>query len=139
MHRTLAPHVQLLFAACAFIPLLGCTRAGARSREAAPPSQSADARRAATRGLGYLARSATAWTDQHHCYGCHVQAVTLEGFAVGMHNQYPIPKQDLATMVAAMRLGVTAGGRRTGAAFQGAAWARYDQWISGDQEEQLER
>jgi squalene-hopene/tetraprenyl-beta-curcumene cyclase len=96
-----------------------------------------DVRSSAQLGLDYLGRVSASWTAQHKCYGCHVQAVTLEGFAVGKHNQYKVTDKDLKTMVDAMLLGVTAGGRRTGAAFQGAAWARYDQWEKEDQTEQL--
>lgn len=94
-------------------------------------------RQAAQKGLDYLAQAAGAWTTQHKCYGCHVQAVTLEGLTVGRHNQYEVRGQDLEAMVAALRLGVTAGGRKTGAAFQGAAWARYDEWVDTEQTDQL--
>jgi squalene-hopene/tetraprenyl-beta-curcumene cyclase len=86
-------------------------------------------RAAAEKGLRWLAASASAWTEQHKCYGCHVQAVTLEGLTVGKHNQYDVKSKDLQAMTGALLLGVTAGGRKTGAAFQGAAWARYDRWV----------
>src|SRR2546423_2301117 len=46
-----------------------------------------------------------------------------------MHHQYDIGKKDVDATVAALRLGVTAGGHVTGTAFQGQAWARYDNWI----------
>lgn len=94
-------------------------------------------RQSAQRGLDYLARASVAWTNQHKCYGCHVQAVTLEGLTVGHHNQYTVATEHVDAMAKALRLGVTAGGRRTGAAFQGAAWARYDEWIGPDQTGQL--
>lgn len=96
-------------------------------------------RRTAQRGLDYLVKSSRAWTEQHKCYGCHVQAVTLEGLTVGRHNKYDVSSDDIAAMVAALDLGVTAGGRRTGVAFQGAAWARYDQWVDGGKTQQLLR
>lgn len=96
-------------------------------------------RKAAQRGLDFLVRASRQWTEQHKCYGCHVQAVTLEGLTVGRHNKYDVSADDLAVMVGALELGVTAGGRRTGVAFQGAAWARYDQWIDGTKTGQLLR
>lgn len=94
-------------------------------------------RTAAQKGLDWLAGSATEWTKQHNCYGCHVQAVTLEGLTAGRHNQYEVKQKDIQTMVGALLLGVTAGGHKTGTAFQGAAWARYDQWIDAEQTGQL--
>jgi hypothetical protein len=94
-------------------------------------------RPAAQKGLDYLVTSAKAWTESHKCYGCHVQAVTMEGLTVGRHHQYQVKAADLQAMVDALRLGVTAGGRKTGVAFQGAAWARYDQWIDGEHRDDL--
>lgn len=97
---------------------------------AAPaPLANPGARTAAQRGLGFLTTAATEWTQQHRCFGCHVQAVTMEALTVGLHHQYNVAQGDLGTMVDALKLGVTAGGRVTGAAFQGQAWARYDAWI----------
>lgn len=86
-------------------------------------------RSGAQRGLDYLVRASKAWTAKHKCYGCHVQAVTLEGLTVGKRNQYQVKTEDIQAMVSALKLNITAGGHRTGAAFQGAAWAGYDQWI----------
>jgi squalene-hopene/tetraprenyl-beta-curcumene cyclase len=92
----------------------------------------AGARRAAQRGLGFVAKEAIAWQKGHNCYGCHVQAVTLEALSIGRHNQYEIDKGDLAEIVR----GITEinGGSRapnglwqdTGKEFGGAAFARYD-------------
>ncbi|HEX4622219.1 MAG TPA: hypothetical protein VH208_11690, partial [Myxococcaceae bacterium] len=96
-------------------------------------------RHAAQRGLNWLAAAATQWTASQHCFGCHVQAVTLEGLTVGRHNHYDVAPKDVDEMVRALLLGVTAGGHKTGVAFQGAAWARYDQWIDARQKEQLLR
>ena len=87
------------------------------------------AREAAQRGLEYLSRASQQWTKHHNCFGCHVQAVTLEALTVGRHHQYDIAPKEVEAMVDALLLGVTAGGRTTGVAFQGAAWARYDRWI----------
>src|SRR5687768_18080638 len=94
-------------------------------------------RPAAQQGLDYLTKSAQAWTEQHKCYGCHVQSVTLEGLTVGKHHQYEVKSADIQAMVAALELGLRAGGPKTGAAFQGSAWARYDQWIGDDHTEDL--
>jgi len=104
---------------------------------AAAPKGDAETRRAAQHGLAYLARASAAWTQQNHCFGCHVQAVTVEAFAVGRHNRYEVPASDVDGMVKALLLGVTAGGRTTGVAFEGQAWARYDQWIDGQRTSQL--
>ncbi|HEX8437396.1 carboxypeptidase regulatory-like domain-containing protein [Archangium sp.] len=87
------------------------------------------AREAAHKGLGYLSRSSAEWTAQHGCFGCHVQAVTLEALTAARHHQYDVAPKDITAMVKALKLGVTAGGRVTGAAFEGSAWARYDQWV----------
>lgn len=94
-------------------------------------------RASAQKGLEYLVRSSQAWTKKHRCYGCHVQAVTLEALTIGRHNQYTVREADLNAMTDALLLGVTAGGRRTGAAFQGAAWARYDEWVNQDRTPQV--
>jgi hypothetical protein len=102
----------------------------------APPPTSAkasgnpQARKAAQRGLGYLVKASKEWTQAHNCFGCHVQAVTMEALTVGMHHQYDVGMADVDFMAKALDLGVTAGGRVTGAAFQGSAWARYDMWIN---------
>src|SRR5687768_5452713 len=49
-----------------------------------------DARKAAQRGLAYLTRASKEWTAKHNCFGCHVQAVTMEALTVGMHHQYDV-------------------------------------------------
>src|SRR5262245_54571530 len=72
------------------------------------------ARRAAQKGLQYLAKSSAQWTQQHGCFGCHVQAVTMEALAVGKHHQYDVTPKDLEVMTQALLKGVTAGGRTTG-------------------------
>lgn len=87
------------------------------------------ARKAAQQGLGFLTASSKEWTARHNCFGCHVQAVTMEALTVGLHHQYDVGSNDLTFMVGALKMGVTAGGRVTGAAFQGQAWARYDAWV----------
>lgn len=96
-------------------------------------------RAAAARGLSYLASSSQAWTTQHRCFGCHVQAVTMEALSVGKKHQYAVDNRDLGAMVRALKLGVTAGGHTTGIAFEGSAWARYDQWVGNNETAQLLR
>lgn len=101
------------------------------------------ARQSAQRGLDYLAKVAAAWQDQHNCYGCHVQAVTVEALAVGVHNQYDVRREDLGAVLRGM-LDLPGGARVSGAAglshpspsiastgklLGGAAFARYDQWV----------
>src|SRR5262245_55372930 len=114
-------------AAPAPLPPLVC----ATALTAAPAAAVGDraARHAAQRGLGYLAKASNQWTQEHNCFGCHVQAVTLEALTVGKHHQYDVTPKDLAAMVKALEMGVTAGGHTTGVAFEGQAWARYDEWI----------
>ncbi len=96
-------------------------------------------RAAASRGLAYLSTASQAWTTQHRCFGCHVQAVTMEALSVGKKHQYEVGNKDLGAMVQALKLGVTAGGHTTGIAFEGSAWARYDQWIGNNETDQLLR
>lgn len=103
------------------------------------PTMNGDARKAAQQGLGFLTAASKAWTQQHRCFGCHVQAVTMEALTVGMHHQYDVARPDLDLMVGALKLGVTAGGRVTGAAFQGQAWARYDAWADDKHTDELLR
>ena len=99
----------------------------------------AHVRDSASRGLSYLSSASQAWTTQHRCFGCHVQAVTMEALSVGKKHQYPVPNKDLGAMVQALKLGVTAGGHTTGIAFEGSAWARYDQWVGNNETDQLLR
>ena len=98
-----------------------------------------DARKAAQRGLAYLTRASKEWTAKHNCFGCHVQAVTMEALTVGMHHQYDVGIKDVDEMARALMMGVTAGGRTTGVAFQGQAWSRYDMWINGSHKAELLR
>lgn len=99
-------------------------------------------RDAAQRGVSFLARSTAQWQAQNNCYGCHVQAVTLEGLSVGKANQYDVPKAEFDAIVnGILRL---PGGARTGPqgithsgfphtarTFGSAALARYDALVDG--------
>lgn len=97
----------------------------------------AKSREAAHKGLTFLSKSSQKWTQQHNCFGCHVQAVTLEALTVGKKHQYDIAPGDIEAMVKALKMGVTAGGRVTGVAFEGSAWAKYDQLVSEREMDQL--
>jgi|GEM_PF-652677 len=109
-----------------------------------------EARLAAQKGLDFLATNTAAWQEQHKCFGCHVQAVTLEAFAVGRHHQYEV--KDASYKVALDGLTTIPGGTRTGSglryahgdslqapskAFGGAALGRHDQWVDQTATEDL--
>ncbi len=89
-------------------------------------------RDAADRGLAYLASASKEWTARHNCFGCHVQAVTLEALATATSSQYRVAADDVDAMVKALEMGVTAGGHVTGVAFEASAWARYDRHVNGE-------
>ncbi len=102
--------------------------------------RSPDARKGAQRGLGFVAREAAAWQATNKCYGCHVQAVTLEALSIGQHNQYEVPSEDMSLVVRGLTEvnggsrgpnGLSVGGDahhliETSKEFGGAAFARYD-------------
>lgn len=97
----------------------------------------AKAREAAHKGFTYLANASTQWTKAHNCFGCHVQAVTLEALTAAKYFQYDVKPADLKEMERALKLGVTAGGHSTGVAFEGAAWARFDKFIDDSETKEL--
>lgn len=99
-------------------------------------------RPAAQRGINFLAKTAVQWQGEHQgCFGCHVQAVSIEGLAVGQHHQYEVPKLQLASLVDNLIIGPTGirskGGLspntfpKTSRTFAGAGLARYDQYLGG--------
>jgi hypothetical protein len=92
-------------------------------------------RRAAQKGLDFLAHDSKAWTQKNSsCYGCHVHSVTLEGLVIGRKNQYTVASADMATMIDVMRTksnGIHSSTFVTARAFGGVALARYDRWIDG--------
>lgn len=108
-----------------------------RSQVVVTATGNPEARKVAQRGLGYLTKASKQWTQEHGCFGCHVQAVTMEALTVGMHHQYDVKMADVDEMARALMMGVTAGGRVTGAAFEGQAWARYDMWINASHTSEL--
>jgi len=111
---------------------LACPRPVGASAETAAASANPGARKGAQRGLGFVAREAAHWQAEHPCYGCHVQAVTLEALSIGKHNQYDVAPADMESVIRGLT--VIAGGSRaqgglwqdTGKEFGGAAFARYD-------------
>ena len=145
MHTTLIALALTLRAAAPVAPPAAAAAPAARkplvcttaSPHGAAPKGDPETRRAAQRGLAFLASASRTWTQQNKCFGCHVQAVTVEAFAVGKHHRYDVPARDVDGMVKALLMGVTAGGRTTGVAFEGQAWARYDQWIDGQRGSEL--
>lgn len=110
-----------------------------QSPQQAPSRGDPKVREAAHKGLGYLSRASAQWTAEHQCFGCHVQAVTLEALTAGKHHQYDVAPKDIDAMIKALKLGVTAGGHVTGAAFEGSAWARYDRWVDSKYTDDLLR
>jgi hypothetical protein len=115
-----------------------CESSAAAGTDTAAHAGNPAARRAAQQGLGYLAGSTRAWQAQHSCYGCHVQAVTLEALSVGRHHQYDVGDDDLRMVLAGM-LDVNGGAMRpgglghtspsigqSGKILGAAAFARYD-------------
>ncbi len=113
--------------------------AGAGAETAAVPGNPG-ARRGAQRGLGFVAREAADWQSRNKCYGCHVQAVTLEALSIGRHNQYEVTRAEMDTIVQGLTVlsggsrggnGLSVGGSpthliETSKEFGGAAFARYD-------------
>lgn len=99
------------------------------------------ARQSAQKGLDYLAQAAQQWQEQNRCYGCHVQAVTVEALAVGVHHQYTVAEASRNAVLSGM-LDLPGGARtsgglghpsptiaQTGKLLGGAAFARWDQWV----------
>ena len=128
-----------LQSALASAPLAPAPKACLTETARAAAKNDPQVRATASKGLAFLAQSSRAWTQQHRCFGCHVQAVTMEALSVGKKHQYAIANSDLGEMVRALKMGVTAGGHTTGIAFEGSAWARYDQWVGNNETAELLR
>lgn len=137
MRRTLAVSLSCLLSVPAFAgPVTTvCKRPEVTSVTARQGD--AKAREAAHKGFTWLAGASIKWTKEHNCFGCHVQAVTMEALTAARHHQYDVDPKDIQAMVAALSMGVTAGGHSTGVAFEGAAWARYDKYMDDKQTKQL--
>lgn len=125
-----APAVATSLPQCAVQAAAGQIRGDARSRAAAQ------------RGLDFLARDTVDWQRQHGCYGCHVQAVTLEAMVVGQRHHYRVQPTELAEVLRGMTelpggahgpVGFSVGDSEShlydsSQSFGGAALASYDQF-----------
>ena len=132
------------------LTVLGAGSAFAGNPTARPLSPTADpSRQAAQRGINYLAKATAAWAKEHQCYGCHVQAVTLEALSVGKHNQYDVPRAEFATIKDSI-LNHSGGARGpqglhhsgyplTARTFGSLALARYDQLVDDELRDDLAR
>lgn len=122
---------------------------GAAPTQAVKTKGNPQARAAAQRGLDFLTREAVAWQERNSCYGCHVQAVTVEALTVGHHNQYDVDQEKFATILDGM-LTKTGGARtptglghsspsiaETAKVLGAAAFARYDQWVNPSLQDDL--
>ncbi|HEU4404771.1 MAG TPA: carboxypeptidase regulatory-like domain-containing protein [Polyangiaceae bacterium] len=130
----------------------GASKAGAIAARLAAPEGNAEARAGAQRGLAFVAREAQAWQAQHRCYGCHVQAVTLEALSVGRQHRYEVPESDLDAIRGGM-LTLSGGARgpnglslrgdtyliETAKEFGAAAFARYDEFVGPGLRDELVR
>ena len=109
-----------------------------------------EARAAAQKGLNFLGEKAVAWQKQHNCFGCHVQAVTIEAFAIGKHHQYKVEDPTYKNILggvttihggASEPLGLRYAHGDTLAApskaFGGAALGRHDQLVDQQNREEL--
>ena len=107
-------------------------------------------RNAAQKGLSFLAKEAPQWAASHNCYGCHVHAVTMEAFVVGLHHRYEVPDQAFNAIKKGMLDGPGGARSKNGfnyshggtlqapsKAFGGAALAHYDQHIDDSALEDL--
>lgn len=99
------------------------------------------ARAGAQRGLDWLAQATVSWQESHQCFGCHVQAVTLEALTVGRANQYRVDEAKLNAIVKGM-LDLPGGAHSSDGfsyhggqllepskAFGGSAFAHFDERI----------
>lgn len=97
-------------------------------------------RDSAQKALDFLGQDTARWQKSNNCYGCHVQAVTLEGLAVGTHNQYRVPQPVMDEVLRGI-LHTPGGSRppgglthsgfpRTAKTFGASAFARYDALVN---------
>ncbi len=112
------------------------------SAPALAKSRPSDGRQAAQRGLDFLAKSTPAWQKQHNCYGCHVQAVTMQAIATAVRNDYGVREafiDDVLKGLTTVKGGTRSehglahsNGREQGEAksYGGSALAVFDQHVS---------
>ncbi|MBI5496013.1 MAG: carboxypeptidase regulatory-like domain-containing protein [Deltaproteobacteria bacterium] len=116
---------------------------------AASDTTDARTRESAQKGVDFLARATSAWAAEHRCFGCHVQAVTLEALSVATDRQYRVPAAEFAAIRNSILHhdggargpnGIYHGGYpRTARTFGGAALAKYDQYVGIDLKDDLVR
>jgi len=87
-----------------------CESGSSGTFSGAAPSDEAG-RKAAQKGLDFLQDRTTAWQQAHRCYGCHVQAVTVEALSVGWGHQYNVDRDAFDAIVQGMT--VLPGGSRS--------------------------
>lgn len=129
---------------------IGAEVKAASSKATPVPQGDPKARAAAQRGLDFLAKAAKDWQEQHKCYGCHVQAVTMEALTVGKSHQYTVTNESMQAMVYGMTdisggargpHGLTVGASlylpETSKTFGGAAFAHYDERIGPNLRKEL--
>jgi squalene-hopene/tetraprenyl-beta-curcumene cyclase len=144
-----AEPVSLSQPSLARVAIAACDPAG-KATIATAMTDDTRVRGAAQKGLGFVAKDAVAWQTEHNCYGCHVQAVTLEALVVGKKNRYDVPQSDLDAMLHGMfdipggahqkvglEVGVSGGIPVPSKAFGGAAFAHYDQAIDARARKEL--
>lgn len=137
----LAPECAAPAPSLAVLPTLGPLPGAARTDP--------QARAAAQRALDWLAGATIAWQDQHQCYGCHVQAVTVDALAVGQAKGYTVVPAQLDRVLAGVTalpggahspggLGYHGGQLRIPAkAIGGAAFARFDALVDNRLRDEL--
>ncbi len=147
--------LAVLFALAAtstLAPAAACVDTPTSSSNAATvPQGDPKARAAAQRGLDFLAKAAVQWQDRNKCYGCHVQAVTMEAMTVGKSHQFSVNSEQLDSMVWGMteisggahgKFGLTVGESsylpETSKTFGGAAFAHYDERVGPKLRHELE-
>ncbi len=130
---------RIAFAAVAVTLLVTLPAVAKRRPTAEQPSHG---RRAAQRGLDFLAKSTPAWQAQHKCYGCHVQAVTMQAISTAVRNDYGVTREfvdDVLAGLTTVKGGVRSqhglshsGGSEAGEAkaYGGSALAVFDQYVS---------
>jgi len=106
-------------------------------------------RAAAQRGLDFVSASMVAWQDNHQCYGCHVQGVTMTAMAVGKDSQYAIDDKHLKAAIDGLTiikdgsrsphgLGHNGGHYKSASkSLGGMAFARFDQLVGRSLAEDL--
>lgn len=98
-------------------------------------------RSSAQKALNFLGQDTARWQKSNNCYGCHVQAVSLEGLSVGVRNQYDVPRPTMDEVLRGI-LHTPGGSRtpgglthsgypRTAKTFGASAFARYDALVGG--------